>query len=216
MSNEFLMRRERDIKSAVTKHFNEIKNFVEENPQPCVNLRTKLYWSNGETTGLKWFDKPKYVLQETLDNKCCCLKPFIKAEKHFCFNDILVQFGRAAAISPRLPNLPINAEPLAITIVTETNMAIGIVNKKRSRHFKGIPVLLGAGRTSNGNKSIKMHPLWVDDPPAEFRYYKEDVPTVLVEKIEAMHEVATDFLGIFYDAFRSGIPPTKKVDIAEE
>jgi len=193
-NERFAMGRERDITDAVKKHYGLVFKLAMINPPEHLFLKIRVYWTKNKASEIEAFDLPEYVLQDVLQNKC--------------LDDILYRNGqKTAADRTRPKGVPDSAQPIGITISAETMlMNDSTPHGSSQRKVKGFPVFLVAGRTATGRQHFKLFPIALIDsgPLFEHRVIGLTAPEEINKKIEAVKELAEDFMAPFFDGYNEG------------
>jgi len=197
MSTKFGMRRQEDLNKVVKKHAREMFKNINERPPRRVFMKVIVYWQHGKDAIYDSMDDPEFVLQEVL------------AGKRNMY-DALVEYGKAARETTQVVN-PDNF-PVGISISTETMLADSVVEENEDRRVFGIPILLVGGRTASGLVSYDLTPLAVDDD--YHRHLSDEAPPEeLKKKLEAVKELATDFMEPFFAGFEMGGSSSRRISV---
>lgn len=198
-----MMRRLEDIRAAGEKHQREIRKVIRSSKPNFIYLKIKMYWPNGHETEGNKMEAPQYILQHALQGK-----------GDWSLARDLLEAGKQAAQAPFPPDE--TELPIALTISVEATLP-SKVEQLVSKDFEvwGIPTLIVAGRTEAGLQWFNLT-LFDVDPKNPIRKFGGKLPADLSKELEAIKELAQDFLEPFFIGLKSGIKSENKflIDMA--
>lgn len=204
----FGMRREDDIKEAVNKEFQNVKNLVKLSPPKIVGFKLMIYWTRNKGSEFISMDDPAFVLQEILKGGSLSKK--------------LEEYGKKALIGSKPKGIPAGAKPLAAVVSTEATYATRVLpHDEKSRRVRGMPVLIISGRTENGMRYTSLTPLAEDQDNEDRRlieplvevskgvFKKLPPPPALVKKLQDLTVDMDDFMIPFFEGYKNGGTPAE-------